>query len=135
MGLDMFMYSRKKFRENDPEYNKLVKENRKEVAYWRKANQIRGWIIEHTDYKCSDNCEIVEISKETLEQLLADCKKIKANPNCGPEIMPVTGGFFFGTYEYDGLYMGKIDETIRQVEDILLNTDFDKEVIEYSDWW
>ena len=35
MGLDMYLYK------------KVKNAKKQEVAYWRKANQIRGWFVRH----------------------------------------------------------------------------------------
>ena len=57
MGLDMYLFKRKKNEPNgEPE----------EVTYWRKANQIRNWIVNHTDYKESADCEEFKLTKYNL---------------------------------------------------------------------
>ena len=61
MGLDMYLFKRKQYRENDPEYNELVRENREEVMYWRKANQIRKWFVDNTDLQEDDDCRAIEL--------------------------------------------------------------------------
>ena len=43
MGLDMYLFKHKKYRENDNAYNEEVGKAAEEVMYWRKANQIRSW--------------------------------------------------------------------------------------------
>ena len=80
MGLDMFLFKHKKLRENDETYNKLARETAEEVMYWRKANQIRSWIVANTEYQDDWNCEEVELPKDILEKLVSDCEgKSKCN--------------------------------------------------------
>ena len=68
MGLDMYLYSRK---------NGARKTNVKEVAYWRKANAIHGWFVNHcTDDGNLDDCEEIEISKNNIEALKQDCLSV-----------------------------------------------------------
>lgn len=135
MGLDMYLFRRKKFRENDPEFNELAADKRKEVCYWRKANEIRGWFVEHTGLKEDDNCRYIELNKELLEELRDDCLFVLENKNRADEVIPTTSGFFFGSTEYDEGYFEDLRYTLRKVDEILDTTDFDTEVIEYTDWW
>ena len=71
----------------------------KEIGYWRKSNQIHNWFVE----KCQDNideCQLTEISKEQLEELLEECYEI-IHKNASPEeALPTVGGFFFGGIYY-----------------------------------
>jgi len=127
MGLDMYMNRRLKTDVNG--------EYAKEVAYWRKANQVRQWIVDHTEMQKEDNCEIIPMTKELLEQLVKDCEEVLANPERASEIMPTSSGFFFGGTEYDEWYFENLRDTIQQVKEILDHTDFDTEVVEYTEWW
>ena len=91
MGLDMYLYAEKyisssnAFKENDPDMykagleavnmNHLPKGNfphlmvKADVAYWRKANAIHGWIIRN----CADGvdeCQEIVISSDKLKDKL-----------------------------------------------------------------
>lgn len=127
MGLDMYM-QRRLTTDTKGDYTN-------EVAYWRKANQIREWIVNHTNMHEDDNCEIIPMTKDLLEQLVKDCEEVLANPECAEEIMPTSEGFFFGSTEYDEWYFETLRNTIEQVKKILATTDFVKEVVEYTEWW
>ena len=48
MGLDMYLHRRKKGTDGLLE---------PEVAYWRKANQIRQWFVDRTGYDADADCE------------------------------------------------------------------------------
>lgn len=135
MGLDMFLFRQKKFREGDDAYNKLVRETSEEVMYWRKANQIRSWIVNNTIYEDNWNCEEVELTKETLEKLKADCEIVMDNPSKARTLFPTSSGFFFGSTDYDEWYFNELETTAKEIEIILEETDFENETIYYTEWW
>ena len=135
MGLDMYLEKRKQYRENDPEYNKLVDKSREEVMYWRKANQVREWFVRNAGLEVNSDCEVIEISEDQLEQLYDDCNKVIKNPKLASEVMPTSSGFFFGSTEYNERYFDQLKETMDSIQRIFDTTDFDTEVIEYTEWW
>ena len=140
MGLDMYM--EKKLKTDNFDYNNMT-----EVAYWRKANQIREWIVVNCGYNPNSNTEYFLMTKEQLKKLYTDCKDIIERYeregeeitteliNYCNEVMPTKSGFFFGNTAIDEWYFEDIENTLRQVADILINTDFDKEDIYYYEWW
>lgn len=121
MGLDMSLFKRKKVVNT-------------EVVDWREANQIRAWFVNH-GYGCDDNCVDFLVSKEMLEELVADCMKVLAHPEKASEIMPTSEGFLFGDTDYDEWYFDQLRETIDQVEQVLKDTDWGTEEIFYYEWW
>ena len=135
MGLDMFLFRQKKFREGDDAYNKLVRETSEEVMYWRKANQIRSWIVNNTIYEDNWNCEEVELTKETLEKLKADCETVMDDHSKARTLFPTSNGFFFGSTDYDEWYFNKLETTAKEIGHILKDTDFENEIIYYTEWW
>ena len=155
-----------------------------EVAYWRKANQIRQWFVNHIDeFNEDDNGEYYEVTEELLNKLIADCKavlysreevkvddKVKNKMNkvrtlsekgidgekdgaketlermekkygltgvaVRPEdILPTSSGFFFGSTEYDEWYYQDLKNTIEQCQKVLDETDWDTEVVVYTESW
>ena len=123
MGLDMYLEKRKT---NSKEYVA--------IAYWRKANQIREWFNSHLENGV-ENCEYVQVSKEDLEQLLEDCKKVLENHDLAEDLLPTSSGFFFGGTDYDEWYFEDLEETIKMLEQILEETDFENEDVYYYEWW
>lgn len=123
MGLDMYLEKRKV---NSEEYV--------EIAYWRKANQIREWFNSHLENGV-ENCEYVQVSKEDLEQLLEDCKKVLENHDLAEDLLPTSSGFFFGSTDYDEWYFEDLEETVKMLEQILEETDFENEDVYYYEWW
>ena len=124
MGLDMYLY-RKKKDEKEAE----------EVAYWRKANQIRQWIVDNCGYNDDANCEFFPMTKEQLEKLAEDCDKVIENRDMAPVLFPTSSGFFFGSTEYNEWYFDDLKETSRMVKEVLKETDFDTQEIAYYEWW
>ena len=88
------------------------------VMYWRTANQIHGWFVDHPQNGV-DECQETEVSHDDLRDLLDVCKRAKANPSEAENILPPTGGFFFGTYEIDEYYWQGVDGTIEALETLL----------------
>jgi hypothetical protein len=130
MGLDMYLTARQMafngFR-NQELYNKLVQEApfaldtavlEVQVAYWRKANQIHKWFVDHVQNGV-DNCEEYYVSREQLQLLLDSCKIVLIDREEASQLLPVQEGFFFGSYEYNEYYFSDIKDTIEQLEKVL----------------
>jgi hypothetical protein len=130
MGLDMYLYARQfafnGFKNQDL-YNKLVQEApfaldtatlQVQVAYWRKANQIHKWFVDHVQ-DGNDNCEEYRVTRDQLQLLLDNCKLVLMNKEEAKTLLPRQEGFFFGSYEYDEFYWYDIQDTIEQLEKIL----------------
>lgn len=137
MGLDMYLEKRMKFNANGHEYTKeeFHENPYAEVAYWRKANQIRQWFVNNCDYDPEADCEYFRVTKEQLEQLVSDCKKVLENHECAEEIMPTSSGFFFGYTDYDEYYFYQLEYTIEQITRVIEETDWENEIVEYFEWW
>lgn len=53
-------------------YGRIIEQ----VGYWRKANHIHNWFVEHVQ-DCEDDCEYHnEVTKEMLEELLNICQTV-----------------------------------------------------------
>ncbi len=159
MGLDMYLYRAdkkrlKKFEQLTDEEKKNVEKPFYEVAYWRKANQIRQWFVTNCGYPENGNCIDFKLKKSDLEKLVADCKAIReiykeAENLFGEDedqisnyvgkkakkILPTQSGFFFGSTDYDYYYLMDIDNTIEQCERVLSETNWKDEIVVYYEWW
>ena len=126
----MYLYARQfafnGFKNQDL-YDKLVQEApfalhtatlQVQVAYWRKANQIHKWFVDHVQ-DGNDNCEEYRVTRDQLQLLLDNCKLVLINKEEAPNLLPPQEGFFFGSYEYDEFYWQDIQDTIDQLEKIL----------------
>lgn len=121
MGLDMMLFGVTDHFE--PE--KPFKMNFEEVAFWRKANAIHGWIVANVQDGV-DNCAYYYMEKRQLKQLLTICEKILANPTVknAMELLPTKEGFFFGGYDLNDdfemeWYLDGLKYTVETFKEIL----------------
>lgn len=135
MGLDMYLFKHNKFKNNNDEHKAEIRNLSEEVCYWRKANQIRDWMVRHTDLDVNDNCEYVEVTADILEKLKEDCSAVLSDHSLADKIMPTSSGFFFGDTKYDNWYFEDLRFTVDKINSILSHTDFNTEMIEYTEWW
>lgn len=111
-------------------------EGEHEVAYWRKANQIRQWFVNHIDeFNINDNSEYYTVTKGLLEKLIQDCNNVLNNHSMAEGILPTSSGFFFGSTEYDDWYYDQLESTIEQCRAVIDDTDWDNEVVVYTESW
>lgn len=136
-----------------------------EVAYWRKANQIHKWFVDNVQkgeddcgyYKVSKKKleELRDLCKSLKKQIIVGPGKILysetfkngkweqvwengktiINQELCEELLPTTSGFFFGSTDYNQYYIEDIENTIKQLERVLKETDFDNEYIVYTSSW
>lgn len=167
MGLDMYL-TRKKYIGGNYKHNKVegtidissrgkkipidlnkvtyIEEN---VGYWRKANQIHKWFVDHVQ-DGNDDCGDYYVSTQDLEDLLNICKevdkksilingkikngetlkngewivnyidgKVIQNAEEISKLLPTEDGFFFGCTDYDEYYLQEVKDTIEILEKIL----------------
>jgi len=90
------------------------------VAYWRKANQIHNWFVENVQGGV-DNCQPFPVSRDQLTELKRQVDLVLGNPDFGPDVLPTTSGFFFGSTEYDEWYMSDLKYTSKRLGELLAN--------------
>ena len=66
--------------------------------------------------------------------ILADGQYIE-DSGVAEELLPTTGGFFFGSTDYDEYYLDDIKHTVDVVKKVLETTDFNREIISYTSSW
>lgn len=111
-----------------------------EIGYWRKANAIHNFFVEH----CAegiDECQEIKVSKEALMTLLEKCKAVLENHSKAQNLLPTEDGFFFGSTEYDEYYYEDliytkeiVEKTLKFLEDRVANKDYDWEIIYQASW-
>lgn len=106
----------------------------KQVAYWRKANQIHSWFVEHVQGG-EDECHEFEVSKEQVEQLLFMTNSALNLPELAGNFLPTKDGFFFGSTNYDEYYFDDLKETKEMMEKVLQETNFDTHFLTYRSSW
>lgn len=93
------------------------------VAYWRKANAIHNWFVNHVQDGVDDCREyyvdredLVNLRQEALEALgayeMGDTKKAE-------EILPPAAGFFFGGTQINVDYAADLKDAIEQIDKLL----------------
>jgi hypothetical protein len=97
---------------------KKVTEIIESVGYWRKANHIHKWFVNHIQ-DGEDDCREYYVSKEQLEELLKDCEAVLKDKNKAKELLETQKGFFFGGTDYDKYYFDSIKDTIKMIKGIL----------------
>ena len=107
-----------------------------EIAYWRKANQIRQWFVNHIEeFNVNDNGDYYRVTKELLEKLIEDCKVVLEDHDMASVIMPSSSGFFFGNTDYDEWYFRDLESTIEKCQNVIDETDWENEVVVYTESW
>ncbi|MEB5953092.1 hypothetical protein [Enterococcus innesii] len=123
MGLDMWL-SKKKGK------------NLEEIAYWRKANQIREFFVTYVPDEQHENIENLPITLEmlaTLEERINKCLKDK-DINVCERLLPTSSGFFFGSTEYDSYYFEDLEMTLPFIKIARNEIENGNHVI-YHEWW
>lgn len=96
------------------------------AGYWRKANAVHNWILNQTGE--DDNCQNIDISKETLQAFLVDInhvldsRKSKSEDEAesiAVEVIPPTEGVFFGDSDIDDYYYESLVDTKHIIENEL----------------
>ena len=118
MGLDMYLNAErylwgynegdKKLGENIGQLVGLptdsnVKTITVEAGYWRKSNQIHNWFVQNVQ-EGIDECQEAYVSRDQLKELRDTCQKVLDNRDLAEQLLPTTGGFFFGGTDYDKWY-------------------------------
>lgn len=148
MGLDMYIYKNRYYGtySGDDSKEKLNKvrdivgdeidsfTTNKQVAYWRKANAIHHWFEVKVAGRDIENCEEIQLTKDNLIELIADCKAVLKNKKLASEILPTESGFFFGSTEYDDAYFDDLKSTIEMCQNIVDTWDDDCSY-RYNGWW
>lgn len=121
MGLDLFF--------------KRVSEE--EVGYFRKVNFLIPFFEERTGNEI-ENCELVYITKEDIEELIRRCKEVLDNHEDANVLLPTTTGFFYGSDEYDEYYFDNVKKVLEYCQNDLLpmfDELTDDEYIAFKIWY
>ena len=111
-----------------------VKEVSCEAMYWRKANAIHRWFVEHCQ-SGTDDCGEYYVTVEQLEELLEACELILSDHAKAPDILPTQSGFFFGSTEFDEWFWDDIKRTVIELHKLLTNPDIKHWDFHYRSSW
>ena len=136
------------FMEGIDDYKPSFKTVTKNIAYWRKANQIHNWFVQNIQ-NGNDDCKRYELDPDDLRQLLETVNKVMEScelvegkdgkvikdSSVARTLLPSCKGFFFGTTDYDEWYYLELEYTKETIEKILAETDFDNWIVYYGSSW
>ncbi len=88
------------------------------IGYWRKANQIHQWFVDHCQ-NGEDDCRETYFPREKVEELRDTCRKVLADHSLAEELLPSQEGFFFGSTEYDTYYFEDLERTVKILDNAL----------------
>lgn len=150
MGLDMYLTKRtyvKNWDHMSPEQQHTVtvtgpnaanikparvREIVEDVGYWRKANAIHKWFVDHCQ-DGEDDCRDAYVTREQLEELRDVCRALLAEDVTPADALPTQSGFFFGGTAYDEYYWEDVRETEALLTNLLEN-ESDGEFYYHSSW-
>lgn len=126
MGLDMYLTARRSVYGKNPPVTlpDYVPEGLRidsinvDAAYWRKANAIHNWFVEHVQNGV-DDCTEFRVDRQELVTLRDLAQQVLADPTKAGELLPTKGGFFFGPTDYDDWYLDGLRETVEQLDKVL----------------
>jgi len=113
----------------------LVEVDPQIIAYWRKVNSVHRWFINKLADGEDRNCDPLKATKDDLQEIVEICSEILKDHSKAKELLPTSGGFFFGGTEYDEDYFQELEDTIRQISEVIEGTDWGNQVVYYYAWW
>ena len=156
MGLDMFFYERHYLKgkkgdidcypdvrvqeyedwtgkKRDARVIKNAKHVVSDFGYFRKANQIHGFIVDKYGQEEDINCKDIYLQNEDIMELYNICKELltikdsKKFEERAKELLPCSEGFFFGSQDYDEYYR----EDLQRYVDMVDKMDLENPEIDY----
>lgn len=110
------------------------------IGYWRKANQIHNWFVQHVQ-EGEDNCSRYYVSREKLQELLDLCVevlKLRGTPEeeeKAKELLPPVSGFFFGGTAINEGYWEDVQYTHDTLRNICGNRALENADFFYQSSW
>lgn len=102
------------------------------VGYWRKANAIHRWFVQHVQ-DGTDDCGTYHVGRDELKKLRDTCARVLEDTSLADEMLPPAAGFFLGSSEVDEYYIECLTHTISIINDALrLNEEWS---FEYQSSW
>ncbi len=105
------------------------------AIYWRKANQIHNWFV-NTVGEGIDECQRMSVSRDNLVALHNRCGVLldTKSTELAIELLEPASGFFFGSTAIDEWYWQDIEETHKQLTE-LLDEITEENVYNYDIWY
>ncbi len=102
------------------------------IMYWRKANAIHGWFVDHCQGG-EDDCRTAYVSHDQLQELVDTCEHVLRTND--PSALEPCPGFFFGDTAIDGNYWNALRRTADGLRSILNNKKFADCGFHYHSSW
>jgi hypothetical protein len=147
MGLDMYLTARRSlYRDGDKAIAETIGQLdisthgmrvtgvECEAMYWRKANAIHRWFVENVQDGI-DDCREHMMEPEQLNELVDACKEALAHRDKAADVLPPTGGFFFGSTDLDDWYWDSLQTTVDGLTKVLENPELLKWDFYYQSSW
>lgn len=107
----------------------------RDVAYWRKANAIHRWFVEHVQGG-HDECGSTPVTREQLEQLIDVCQRVLDWQHLAVDLLPTSdAGAFWGRQDYGERYFDHVANTIQQLNRALADCKEPDWQFVYSSSW
>ena len=94
----------------------FIKVKRKEVGYFRKVNFLVAFFEKRGFDRCSYSDWTVQL--DDAKALLRACDEVLEDHSKAEELLPTTGGFFFGDTDYNEVYF----DDVKEVKEFCKNT-------------
>ena len=146
MGLDMYLRAERYVWYNEDDISEAVaavfpelpagtevKSVSAEIGYWRKANAVHKWFVDHVQAGV-DECQKSAVSRDDITRLRDICQRIIDNPDLAPSLLPTQEGFFFGSTEYGEWYLQDIQTTLEICDRALALPDLRWDLFYQSSW-
>ena len=148
MGLDMYLSAKRYlYKKDDDEIVNVIKAEQIngmgemrpkaivcEAMYWRKANAIHKWFVDHVQDGV-DDCGEYEVYSGQLRELESLCLKVLAERGKATELLPPCEGFFFGSKEIDDWYWEDLQNTADRIAKLLSTEGVEDWDFFYSSSW
>ena len=132
MGLDMRLSSSSEDLTRKTSYDAIEAAVEDEV-YWRKANAIHGWFVRIIQ-KGEDDCGLYEVTYSDLSDLRETCNDVLMDMTQAMNLLPPTGGFFFGSTKVDSDYVYDLEYTVQELDRIMESNNPDLRYFYSSSW-
>ncbi|MEN1970489.1 hypothetical protein WMZ97_20735 [Lentibacillus sp. N15] len=106
-----------------------------EEMYWRKANHIHSWFVQHIQNGIDDNGAMSEVTLEQLEELYRSCRLVLRDHSKAMDILPRMAGPYFGDLSYNFLYLDQVKQTSDKLEQLMQPEFLDKNYLLYQSSW
>lgn len=119
-------------------YQAFMNDKSFNVLYWRKANAIHDFFVQHAQ-EGEDDCGYYTVDISVIDKLLSDIdtriKQALTGERPEWDVLPTARGFFFGGTDYDEYYFQELERTRDVLQEVMDGFDSDNETFVYHSSW